>query len=430
MLRNYSTRDEKKTRIGEKTVITAVDIANREHCARMYDARGLEINRMLRFKNSREGFEKFERWIKKGLEKQGSQDMIVGMEATGHYYYVLEEYLETRGIEVVIVNSREVRGMSRMYGNDGSKNDPRDAQMIGELTSRGRYSVTTRPKTGNYAELRGLVELRDYLNEERTRLKNRLHRLLTQVFPEYKKIKKSGLSKGLLVIYKELGSLDNIEEAGAEGLYDILKKNRLSNLGRKTAEKIYRLSKTSIGIKRGLTSAGLEMRILVGKYQQNEKELKEIETAITDVLKEMEEAQLLLEIKGIGPIITAELLSEIGEINNYNSYKQLQKLAGYAIETNSSGEHTGRKKCSKMGRKRLKRTLYRAALVLISTNKEFKAIYTWYTRERAEPMIKMKAVVAIACKLIRVLFTMLKNKQRYNGEKMLEDRKTGNLKTA
>jgi len=135
----------------------------------------------------------------------------------------------------------------------------------------------------------------------------------------------------------------------------------------------------------------------------------------------MDAAQRLMEIDGIGPVIAATFLAEVGDIANYKSAKQIQKLAGYAIRTNISGDTEGSTRTTKMGRKRLKKILYQAALSTIGTNKEIKQIYGYYTQEREQPLKKMKAVTTISCKLIRIFFSLLKYNHHYDGEKMLRD---------
>ena len=55
------------------------------------------------------------------------------------------------------------------------------------------------------------------------------------------------------------------------------------------------------------------------------------------MLAEIPEAGRIMEIKGVGVVIAAGLLAEIGDIRRFNSPKQIQKLAGLAIVENSSG---------------------------------------------------------------------------------------------
>jgi transposase len=375
----------------------------------------------LYFNNERQAFEEFLEWVNHAKQKMGASNIIVAMEPTGHYYFALEEYLEDLGIEVVIVNARDVNQMGKYYHNQHSKSDPRDAVLIGYLCSEGRYSVTTRPKEGPYAELRELTVRREQLVKKQMASINELHSLFTQIFPEYKQLKTSGLSEGLLAIFLELQTLEAIQAAGWEGLYDILKKHRKYQIGKDKAKQIHALSTTSIGIKRKVKATQTVLISMIEEYQFYQQQIKAIDEQIIAQLNEMDAAKRLMAIPGIGPIITATFLAEVGDIANYKSAKQIQKLAGYAICTNESGHHKGKTRTSKMGRKRLKKILYQAALATISNNDDINEIYTYYTQERKEPLKKMKAVTAISCKLIRIFFSLLKYNHHYDGKKMLSD---------
>jgi len=421
MQKNYNMQNEKIKRIREKTLVIGVDIAKDNHYARVLNWRKIEVAKGINFGNTKEGFEKFLKWLSKVKKQEDSPDVLVAMEPTGTYYFVFEEYLERIGIEVVIVNGRDVRRTSEVMGNDSSKNDPRDALIISRLAIDGRYSESMRPKTGNYAGLRELVSLRELLEEDQIRNINRLHTLFSQIFPEYRKFKKRGISSGILSLYKELGSLNKIVQAGEEGIYSVWRQTGTTNYGRGKAHLVYEQARKSIGIRQRSQATEHKIKTLIRIYEMTQKELEDTEEKIRQQLEQMPQSKLLMEIKGIGTIITAGILSEIGDIKNYKSYKQIQKLAGYAIVSKSSGKYHGKEKSSKMGRKLLKSILFRAAIVLISTNQAFRSIYDYFTKNRNNPLIKMKAVIAIACKLIRVIYTILKTGTKYDEKKMLKD---------
>jgi len=421
MLRNYSTQREKIERITDKTLIIGIDIASHRHYAQALTWRKTEVIKGLFFNNERQEFERFLDWMNRAKEKMEANNIIVAMEPTGHYYFALEEYLEALGIEVVIVNARDVNYMGKTYNNDNSKNDPRDAYLIGYLCSDGRYSVTTRPKEGEYAEIRELTNHRDHLVKRQNGSINELHCIFSQIFPEYKKVKESGISEGLLAVFLELKSLDNIIKAGWEGVYEALKKHKKHQIGRKKAKQIHELARKSIGVKRKVKTTQTVLISLIQEYQFYQNQINIIDEEINELIKGMDAAQRLMEIDGIGPVIAATFLAEVGDIANFKSAKQIQKLAGYAIRTNISGETEGSMRITKMGRKRLKKILYQASLSTIGTNKEIKQIYAYYTQEREKPLKKMKAVTAISCKLIRIFFSLLKYSHHYDGQKMLSD---------
>jgi len=421
MIRNYSTQREKTERITEKTLIIGIDIASRRHYAQALTWRKVEVTKGLYFYNERQGFEEFLEWVNHAKQKMGASNIIVAMEPTGHYYFALEEYLEKLGIEVVIVNARDVNQMGQYYHNHRSKNDPRDAMLIGYLCSEGRYAVTTRPKEGPYAELRELTVRREQLVKKQMASINELHCLFTQLFPEHKQIKTSGISEALLVIFLELQTLEAIQAAGWEGLYDILKRHKKYQIGKDKVKQIHALSISSIGIKRKVKATQTVLTSVIEEYRFYQQQIKAIDNDIIAQLNEMDVAKRLMAIPGIGPIITATFLAEVGDIANFKSAKQILKLAGYAICTNESGNHKGTRRTSKMGRKRLKKIIYQASLATISNNDDINQIYMYYTQERKEPLKKMKAVIAIGCKLVRIFFSLLKYNHHYDGQKMLSD---------
>lgn len=99
----------------------------------------------------------------------------------------------------------------------------------------------------------------------------------------------------------------------------------------------------------------------------------------------------------------------------------MQKLAGYAIVKNDSGKHAGESHISYRGRKRLRYVLYEAAISVIGTNTEFREIHQYYQTRERNPLKKMQSVIAVACKVLRVLYTILKKGVDYKGEKLLQD---------
>ena len=54
-------------------------------------------------------------------------------------------------------------------------------------------------------------------------------------------------------------------------------------------------------------------------------------------------------------------------------------------------------------------------------NKEFKEIHSYYRTREKNPLKKMQSVIAVACKLIRIFYTILTKGVDYDGQKMLTD---------
>ena len=59
--------------------------------------------------------------------------------------------------------------------------------------------------------------------------------------------------------------------------------------------------------------------------------------------------------------------------------------------------------------------------MLIGQNDEFREVYDYYRTREENPLKKMQALMAVACKLLRVLYAMVTKGTRYDPEKHLSD---------
>lgn len=137
---------------------------------------------------------------------------------------------------------------------------------------------------------------------------------------------------------------------------------------------------------------------------------------MAEILKQIDIAENLLSVPGTGPVTVAGFLGEIGDIDKYGHWKQIQTLAGLNFTEESSGDHNGQKKISKRGRPELRNLLYQASLTLVAKNKEFKALYHYFLTRPQNPLKKKQALVAISLKLLRVMFGLARKKENYNSQ--------------
>ena len=87
----------------------------------------------------------------------------------------------------------------------------------------------------------------------------------------------------------------------------------------------------------------------------------------------------------------------------------------------SSGKHKGETKISHRGRKRLRYWLFQAAKSAVSHAEEFKTLHVYYTARANNPLKKMQSLIVIACKILRVIYTILNTGQKYDPARMLKD---------
>ncbi len=95
--------------ITEKTLIIGVDVASETNYARAFDYRGVELAKLLKFNNDNNGFKTFSEWVKSVAKQQQKQQVMVGMEPTGHYWFTFAQHLKDHQLKIVLVNPFHVK---------------------------------------------------------------------------------------------------------------------------------------------------------------------------------------------------------------------------------------------------------------------------------------------------------------------------------
>jgi len=157
------------------------------------------------------------------------------------------------------------------------------------------------------------------------------------------------------------------------------------------------------------TSASI--RIVLGCLRN---ELKKNGGALRDAIRHTkcsEDAARLQSVPGVGPVLTAVLLSMLPELGTLDR-KQIAALAGVAPLHRESGTLNGQRKIFG-GRPGVRAVLFMAAIATIRVNAKLRAIYA---RLRARGKPAKVAIVACMRKLLCILNTMTRNKTTWIAE--------------
>ena len=416
-----NTQNAKITAITEKTLIVGIDVGSETHYARAFSWRGFEFSRKpLEFSNSEEGFETLKAWIEDLKKKRGLDKVIPGMEPTGHYWFNLGKFLQDNGMRPVHVNPHHVKKSKEMDDNDPSKNDRKDPKVIAGLVNEGRYFYPYIPD-GIYAEIRVLSGLRVLAQSEITRLKNRIARWFSIYFPNYKDVYGNvGAVSGLMIL-RVAPLPEDIVKLGVDGVNRIWRDAKLRGVGIKRAKILVEAAEHSVGSRDAQEAARIELQMLLSDYDRQTGREADLMALINEKIREVPYIDKLLEIRGIGLKTVVGFVAEVGDIKRFDDPKQIQKLSGYAIVKNQSGKHKGESHISYRGRKRLRYVMYEAAVSVVSHSPEFRSIHQYYTTRDNNPLKKMQSMIAVACKLIRIFYVILKNGTRYDAAKMMGD---------
>ena len=402
-------------------MIVGIDVGSETHYARAFSWRGFEFSRKpLEFSNSEEGFETLKAWIEDLKKKRGLDKVIPGMEPTGHYWFNLGKFLQDNGMRPVHVNPHHVKKSKEMDDNDPSKNDRKDPKVIAGLVNEGRYFYPYIPD-GIYAEIRVLSGLRVLAQSEITRLKNRIARWFSIYFPNYKDVYGNvGAISGLMIL-RAAPLPEDIVKLGVGGVNQIWRDAKLRGVGIKRARTLVEAAEHSVGSRDAQEAARIELQILLSDYDRQTKREAELMALINEKIREVPYIDKLLEIRGVGLKTVIGFVAEVGDIKRFDDPKQIQKLSGYAIVKNQSGKHKGESHISYRGRKRLRYVMYEAAVSVVSHSPEFRSIHQYYTTRDKNPLKKMQSMIAVACKLIRIFYVILKNGTKYDAAKMMGD---------
>ena len=115
-----------------RCITVGVDAGKRAHQAAAYDPAAGTILGQGSFSVSRTGFEQLAVFVQRHGADQA--DVLVGVEATGHYHVTLVEFLSERGYAVVLVNPYQAAQFRRSQGTK-AKTDRIDARALARFVA-------------------------------------------------------------------------------------------------------------------------------------------------------------------------------------------------------------------------------------------------------------------------------------------------------
>jgi len=408
------------TRITPASIIVGIDAAKDLHWARITDYRGLDLMKPVKVHNNMDGFESLLAKVEKLRVKHGCDQVTFGMEPSGHYWRALGWYLYLHESKPVLlgVNPYHTKQAKELNDNSQTKSDPKDAQVIAHLIREGRYFDTYLPED-EYAELRLLNTERQRLMKQISRANNIIIALLDEYFPEYATVWGSVTCPTSLELLKTYTFPSDILSASKEQLLDDIREASRGTEGIKLMGKMIQSASRSVGVKEGQRITRIRMLSLIDEMTYFEGKKAEIEAELEAVMNTLQLGTVLQSMLGVGTIISAAFLGEVGDITRFSNWKQVRSLAGLNLVENSSGKHKGKTKVSKRGRPYLRHMLYLAGECGCRCNPEMRAFYRYLRDRKNNPLNGHQAFVATGLKIMRILFHLAKTGENYNPGKAL-----------
>lgn len=383
-------------------IAVGIDVGKRMHEACFLADDGRAAGRPLRFANSAAGVRLLEEQL-----AALSEPAAIALEASGRYWLGLQRHLAAAGRTVQVVNPLQVSAF-RHTGIRKTKTDRRDAVVLADLVRIGRARPNYVPDD-LILELRDLTRFRWGLVDQLGDTKRRVLSVLDRVFPEFADQFHDPFGASARALLARAATAADFAAIDLGELTALLEKASRKRFGADKALALHRAAADSLGLAALGRAARLEIDHMLAQIELLEAQIADADAAVAELLATTE--QTLTTIPGVGPVLAATILAEIGDIARFSRPQALNAYAGLDPSVFESGQFQGtRQHISKRGSPYLRRALYLAAHSAYQRDAELGA---FVAKKLAEGKPYKSAVVATARKLLGRIYVVLKEGRHY-----------------
>ena len=293
-----------------------------------------------------------------GFLRQVEKSDQAAVEVTQNIYYFFDQIKEHVG-RVVLVDTYRFAVIAKSK----KKTDKRDAFALARFLKLGYLPEIPVPSE-RIRQLRELLKARETLVGLRTKLKNMAH---------------AAFSRNAIKVARSAFATERARER-------LLQRDDLA------------------------ATDFVILQTAIRQINELDREIEALESEIIKRGKTLKGLKRLLQLHGMNLLSAISLLAEIGDIELFESSKQLTAYAGLVTSTRQSNETTRHGHITKQGRKRLRTVAIRAVLSMV--NRTASPLMDFYQRKKREKG-SGKAICATARKLLTIIFVMLKKDLDY-----------------
>ena len=388
-------------------VYLGIDIGKNTHVASLMDEKSTIIFKAFSFHNSSDGAASLLAKI-----EPHKNELEIGLEATGHYWLALYSYLVKQGFVIHVINPIQTDGWRKGTEIRKRKTDIIDSVLIADFIRYGDFLETSLADEDTMS-LRNLSRFRNYLISSTGDLKRKTICVLDQVFPEYSSAFSNVFGKTSKELLLELSTPADYEAITSEQLVALLDRLGRKDFTQSKINLVSGLAKTSFGVTFCADSFALQLKLLIQQISFIEQQVADVELEIKQLLEKINTP--ITTVPGVGAVIAATILGEIGDLKRFSTASKLVAYAGLDSAISQSGKYESTSNhISKRGSSYLRKALYQAAFIAAFHDPVFKA---FYEKKRREGKHHKVAIAATARKLCHTIFAVLKNDCPYQIQK-------------
>lgn len=378
-----------------------IDIGSEKHVVAVVDREGTALLKSTAFTESHEGYETLASLL------GGADDVLVIMEATGHYWQNLFFWLSERGFSIALINPLRTRRFAEEE-LARAKTDSVDAMQLARFGAEKKPAPTRLPDELTL-EMRELVKLRDRCVQEMGDKVRQVHRLVDLCFPELTRHVADLGSQLATTILKRWPTASQLAKQSVKKVATTVYDGR-REIGEELAAALVSDAKKSVGRHHGPVYV-TQAEYLCEDIAVLRSRIKRLDKDMSDTLDKHEVGKLLTTIDGVGPNTAARLVAVLGDPSHFHSPEALAAYAGLVPRVSHSGKRTPKHgPLHPMGHAGLRAKLWMPVLTAVRKNVWLKA---FYDRLIANGKLPKVALTAAMRKLLAAVYSVAKNRKPF-----------------
>lgn len=318
-----------------KTVLS-VDVAKNKSMIMLMNNDGEILIDTKEIKHNLGEFEK----VKEEIEEINPENLTVFMESTGTYHLPVERYFKENGFNTLVINSLTTKNNFDTIRK--TKTDKKDCYRLAKLFFVNEVEYHEISKKDLYANLKAMTRQYFYLTQVNIRCKNRYKRLINICFPEFEGFfaRNRIYEDTALNFIKAFPHAYIVREKRIDALYNNLRKvdARHDYYYKRLARQ---LKNTAINSFPGVDKDHADVKNLsdmASILQENNRLIDKIRKNMIELAKQSPYFEIVNSFYGIGEVLAAELLGELGDITRFDNHKQLIAFCGLDPSIVQSGK--------------------------------------------------------------------------------------------
>lgn len=342
----------------------------------------------------------------------------VALEPTGDYHRPIAHRLLRAGFEVVAISSVAQSRFREAMFNSWDKNDPKDAAVILEMLKQGRTQKYVDPMLAGHHDIQELSKTYYQISRARTKVQHAIiNHHVPLYFPEMHKYWTSTRNEWWVKFMIEFPTQVHVRQHTCQEFIELASPvvgRRVHRVAKLT--EIWECCADSGALPHDPQSVAVQTFLFTLRHYQHLNDMRrQLEEQAQNLLASDADYINMMSLPGVGPINALTILAEAGNLRRFGHHRQFLKYCGFDLAKSQSGVQRGREQLSKRGNARLRLAFWLAAVVAIRARENsFREKYDRYVSSNPKnPDLKRKALTAVAAKMARVAYGIIKKNQPY-----------------